>query len=174
MRATPHRRTWGASRRRSPRRFSQTQCVELGACLVISVVVVVGLCAATFLAEHPAAPPSRAKRLGGNIARSPDVVDLPRAAAPAPPRPASFRAASDAAAKAEAAAAAARASAAQAAAAAKAEDHVAWRRGSVRAVAAERVGAWETAGAFPPFYDCLLYTSPSPRDKRQSRMPSSA
>ena len=24
------------------------------------------------------------------------------------------------------------------------------------------------------FYDCLLYTSPSPRDKRQSRMPSSA
>ena len=25
-----------------------------------------------------------------------------------------------------------------------------------------------------PFVDCLLYTSPSPRDKRQSRMPSSA
>ena len=25
-----------------------------------------------------------------------------------------------------------------------------------------------------PHYDCLLYTSPSPRDKRQSRMPSSA
>ena len=24
------------------------------------------------------------------------------------------------------------------------------------------------------FYHCLLYTSPSPRDKRQSRMPSSA
>ena len=24
------------------------------------------------------------------------------------------------------------------------------------------------------FYPCLLYTSPSPRDKRQSRMPSSA
>ena len=24
------------------------------------------------------------------------------------------------------------------------------------------------------FYTCLLYTSPSPRDKRQSRMPSSA
>ena len=24
------------------------------------------------------------------------------------------------------------------------------------------------------YYDCLLYTSPSPRDKRQSRMPSSA
>ena len=24
------------------------------------------------------------------------------------------------------------------------------------------------------FIDCLLYTSPSPRDKRQSRMPSSA
>ena len=29
----------------------------------------------------------------------------------------------------------------------------------------------ETAG---PYEDCLLYTSPSPRDKRQSRMPSSA
>ena len=25
-----------------------------------------------------------------------------------------------------------------------------------------------------PFQGCLLYTSPSPRDKRQSRMPSSA
>ena len=25
-----------------------------------------------------------------------------------------------------------------------------------------------------PFWACLLYTSPSPRDKRQSRMPSSA
>ena len=24
------------------------------------------------------------------------------------------------------------------------------------------------------YYNCLLYTSPSPRDKRQSRMPSSA
>ena len=33
-------------------------------------------------------------------------------------------------------------------------------------------------GPYPRFrimlYDCLLYTSPSPRDKRQSRMPSSA
>ena len=26
----------------------------------------------------------------------------------------------------------------------------------------------------PDAYGCLLYTSPSPRDKRQSRMPSSA
>ena len=26
----------------------------------------------------------------------------------------------------------------------------------------------------PNLWDCLLYTSPSPRDKRQSRMPSSA
>ena len=25
-----------------------------------------------------------------------------------------------------------------------------------------------------PYYDCLLYTSPSPRDQRGSRMPSSA
>ena len=29
-------------------------------------------------------------------------------------------------------------------------------------------------GEYPAFYPCLLYTSPSPRDKRQSRMPSSA
>ena len=28
--------------------------------------------------------------------------------------------------------------------------------------------------AIDRFYTCLLYTSPSPRDKRQSRMPSSA
>ena len=27
---------------------------------------------------------------------------------------------------------------------------------------------------FDELYTCLLYTSPSPRDKRQSRMPSSA
>ena len=31
-----------------------------------------------------------------------------------------------------------------------------------------------SADAYTPVYDCLLYTSPSPRDKRQSRMPSSA
>ena len=30
------------------------------------------------------------------------------------------------------------------------------------------------ANEFTIFYTCLLYTSPSPRDKRQSRMPSSA
>ena len=35
------------------------------------------------------------------------------------------------------------------------------------------VDATETALA-PEFETCLLYTSPSPRDKRQSRMPSSA
>ena len=29
-------------------------------------------------------------------------------------------------------------------------------------------------GEFAPTRTCLLYTSPSPRDKRQSRMPSSA
>ena len=28
--------------------------------------------------------------------------------------------------------------------------------------------------AFKEYFNCLLYTSPSPRDKRQSRMPSSA
>ena len=31
-----------------------------------------------------------------------------------------------------------------------------------------------TAVVFAPLAACLLYTSPSPRDKRQSRMPSSA
>ena len=44
---------------------------------------------------------------------------------------------------------------------------------------------WNEVGRQPPtdllqnekrmrYYNCLLYTSPSPRDKRQSRMPSSA
>ena len=34
---------------------------------------------------------------------------------------------------------------------------------------------WKEAERYKDeFYDCLLYTSPSPRDKRQSRMPSSA
>ena len=40
-----------------------------------------------------------------------------------------------------------------------------------------RVGhTWVTYPPFMPheFLYCLLYTSPSPRDKRQSRMPSSA
>ena len=42
-------------------------------------------------------------------------------------------------------------------------------------------GVWITTGDSPTVYryidwliTCLLYTSPSPRDKRQSRMPSSA
>ena len=33
---------------------------------------------------------------------------------------------------------------------------------------------WVARFWFPPSRPCLLYTSPSPRDKRQSRMPSSA
>ena len=35
---------------------------------------------------------------------------------------------------------------------------------------------WDNGKVTTPtgFRDCLLYTSPSPRDKRQSRMPSSA
>ena len=32
----------------------------------------------------------------------------------------------------------------------------------------------EAEGFYAVHRDCLLYTSPSPRDKRQSRMPSSA
>ena len=35
------------------------------------------------------------------------------------------------------------------------------------------IGAPQPLGAYE-ILDCLLYTSPSPRDKRQSRMPSSA
>ena len=33
---------------------------------------------------------------------------------------------------------------------------------------------WMNALAHLPFVDCLLYTSPSPRDRQKSRMPSSA
>ena len=33
---------------------------------------------------------------------------------------------------------------------------------------------WEKTLTNNPLFACLLYTSPSPRDKRQSRMPSSA
>ena len=36
-----------------------------------------------------------------------------------------------------------------------------------------RVGIWRVFDLFDQM-SCLLYTSPSPRDKRQSRMPSSA
>ena len=35
-------------------------------------------------------------------------------------------------------------------------------------------GSWLALKALPLCIPCLLYTSPSPRDKRQSRMPSSA
>ena len=44
--------------------------------------------------------------------------------------------------------------------------------GRVVAINEALIDAPETVNASP--YDCLLYTSPSPRDKRQSRMPSSA
>ena len=37
-----------------------------------------------------------------------------------------------------------------------------------------KTGIGYTVSATPGSYTCLLYTSPSPRDKRQSRMPSSA
>ena len=51
-------------------------------------------------------------------------------------------------------------------------------------ISANQIGIWERAFAMIRdlehneiivcFNPCLLYTSPSPRDKRQSRMPSSA
>ena len=38
-----------------------------------------------------------------------------------------------------------------------------------------RKSPWPGGAPLPDeYYHCLLYTSPSPRDKRQSRMPSSA
>ena len=43
------------------------------------------------------------------------------------------------------------------------------RDGGIISLNAENIGC---GGG--KFYTCLLYTSPSPRDKRQSRMPSSA
>ena len=42
------------------------------------------------------------------------------------------------------------------------------------AVFCVRLGQHAVHAAMAGFTDCLLYTSPSPRDKRQSRMPSSA
>ena len=45
--------------------------------------------------------------------------------------------------------------------------------GIVDAVVAVEEG-WDLYDAVPILITCLLYTSPSPRDKRQSRMPSSA
>ena len=38
----------------------------------------------------------------------------------------------------------------------------------------EQLRPWLNRVLYRHFIDCLLYTSPSPRDKRQSRMPSSA
>ena len=38
----------------------------------------------------------------------------------------------------------------------------------------KRLSPWIVSGHVKNIISCLLYTSPSPRDKRQSRMPSSA
>ena len=38
----------------------------------------------------------------------------------------------------------------------------------------DRVDVWATKGTAAKVYFCLLYTSPSPRDVEESRMPSSA
>ena len=35
-------------------------------------------------------------------------------------------------------------------------------------------GVWPTGWTFDEYINCLLYTSPSPRDRQKSRMPSSA
>ena len=39
---------------------------------------------------------------------------------------------------------------------------------------AEAMKSSKRAGVLALFYPCLLYTSPSPRDRQKSRMPSSA
>ena len=44
----------------------------------------------------------------------------------------------------------------------------------LRAIRGRRVEGWETEELLAPYGDCLLYTSPSPRDGLLSRMPSSA
>ena len=48
------------------------------------------------------------------------------------------------------------------------------RREVLRAVVADYIASQEPVGSKTLLERCLLYTSPSPRDKRQSRMPSSA
>ena len=44
----------------------------------------------------------------------------------------------------------------------------------VRLIVAKVPGGLMLVNPLPPTGDCLLYTSPSPRDQRGSRMPSSA
>ena len=46
--------------------------------------------------------------------------------------------------------------------------------GGVGSLSVDQVNWGSTVTILPTNYTCLLYTSPSPRDKRQSRMPSSA
>ena len=46
--------------------------------------------------------------------------------------------------------------------------------GSVLGFLPENIGDDDFAEDFTLVYDCLLYTSPSPRDRQKSRMPSSA
>ena len=53
--------------------------------------------------------------------------------------------------------------------------NVAIKDGKIAAVGADVHGeATKTLDVTGHYVTCLLYTSPSPRDKRQSRMPSSA
>ena len=46
--------------------------------------------------------------------------------------------------------------------------------GEVAGKSRRRIGYVPQAMRFDPLYPCLLYTSPSPRDRTRSRMPSSA
>ena len=52
--------------------------------------------------------------------------------------------------------------------------HPAWRSRLVIGVADTKISPHTNFFIHGSFNNCLLYTSPSPRDKRQSRMPSSA
>ena len=55
-----------------------------------------------------------------------------------------------------------------------------WPEGMLSHTAGAKAGGWvvfevwESRGAQGQFMNCLLYTSPSPRDRTRSRMPSSA
>ena len=49
-----------------------------------------------------------------------------------------------------------------------------WRYGHASVSKDHDIPFWEMTLVDEPFYTCLLYTSPSPRDRTRSRMPSSA
>ena len=53
------------------------------------------------------------------------------------------------------------------------DEQVVWATNEASSVQVDQAFTAARA-AFGPWWDCLLYTSPSPRDRQKSRMPSSA